>query len=87
MGPNPQFPADLVTFTEEIHNGKLHILCSVCTAVDKYYSWYVKNAIKYIFFDFFIVCLIPPGTTWNRLKLLRNLAEFIWNQPKPPKTI
>ena len=24
MWPNPQFPADLVTFTEEILNGKLH---------------------------------------------------------------
>ena len=23
-----QFPADLVTFTEEILNGKLHFLCS-----------------------------------------------------------
>ena len=31
MGPNSQFPADLVTFTEEILNGKLHFLCS-----DKY---------------------------------------------------
>ena len=29
MQPNPQFPADLVTFTEEILNGKLHFLCSV----------------------------------------------------------
>ena len=28
MWPNPQFPADLVTFTEEIVNGKLHFLCS-----------------------------------------------------------
>ena len=28
MCPNPQFPADLVTFTEEIRNGKLHFLCS-----------------------------------------------------------
>ena len=28
MLPNPQFPADLVTFTEEILNGKLHFLCS-----------------------------------------------------------
>ena len=27
--PNSQFPADLVTFTEEIHNGKLHFLCTV----------------------------------------------------------
>ena len=30
MWPNPQFSADLATFTEEILNGKLHFLCSVC---------------------------------------------------------
>ena len=29
MWPNSQFPADLVTFTEEILNEKLHFLCSV----------------------------------------------------------
>ena len=29
MCPNSQFPADLVTFTEEIGNGKLSFLCSV----------------------------------------------------------
>ena len=28
MWPNLQFPADLVAFTEEILNGKLHFLCS-----------------------------------------------------------
>ena len=28
MRSNPQFPADLVTFTEEILNGKLHF-CAV----------------------------------------------------------
>ena len=28
MRPNQQFPADLVTFTEEILNGKLLFLCS-----------------------------------------------------------
>ena len=28
MWPNPQFPADLFTFTEEIRNGKFHFLCS-----------------------------------------------------------
>ena len=27
MWPNSQFPADLVTFTEEIHNGGYHFLC------------------------------------------------------------
>ena len=29
MWPNPQETEDLVTFTEEILNGKLHFLCSV----------------------------------------------------------
>ena len=29
MWPNPQETADLVTYTEEILNGKLHLLCSV----------------------------------------------------------
>ena len=29
MWPNPQETADLVTFTEEILNEKLHFLCSV----------------------------------------------------------
>ena len=28
MCPNLQFPADLVTFTKEILNEKLHFLCS-----------------------------------------------------------
>ena len=28
MKPNPQFSEDLVTFTEEILNGKLNFLCS-----------------------------------------------------------
>ena len=36
MWPKPQFPADLVTITEEILNGKLHILCS--TSADKIYK-------------------------------------------------
>ena len=34
MWPNPQKTADLVTFTGEILNGKLHFLCSVNT-----YHW------------------------------------------------
>ena len=29
MFPNPQEPADLVTFTEEILNGKRYFLCDV----------------------------------------------------------
>ena len=30
MWPNPQLPADLVTFTEEIRNGKFRFLCNAC---------------------------------------------------------
>ena len=26
MRPNPQLPVDLITYTEKIRNGKLHIL-------------------------------------------------------------
>ena len=29
MWPHPQETADLVTFTEEVLDGKLHFLCSV----------------------------------------------------------
>ena len=39
-GPNPQKTVDLVPFTEEILNGKIHFLCSVwipCISVDKPY--------------------------------------------------
>ena len=32
MWPNPQFSADLVTFTEEILNRKLHFLSNVVTS-------------------------------------------------------
>ena len=41
MRPNPQFPADLVAFTEEIFNGKLHFLCSV-----KVKNWLIKKNPK-----------------------------------------
>ena len=38
-----QFPADLVTFAEQIHNGKLHFLCS-----EKLNSGdYIKSNLKY----------------------------------------
>ena len=36
MWPNPEFPADLVTFTEEILNEKLHFMCSDYIAVGEH---------------------------------------------------
>ena len=37
MWPNPQFPADLVTFTEEIFNEK-HYFCAVNTPENQSFS-------------------------------------------------
>ena len=31
MLPNVQFTVDLVTFTDKIHNGNFHLLCTVAT--------------------------------------------------------
>ena len=36
MWPNPQIPADLVTFTKEILSRKKHFLCSVEDINNKY---------------------------------------------------
>ena len=36
-----KFFADLVTFTEEIYNGKLHFLCSALVLLHSW-SWYVE---------------------------------------------
>ena len=36
MWPNPQFPADLVTFTEEIHSGKFGFIV----------QWWYSDALK-----------------------------------------
>ena len=41
MRPNPQFPAALVTFTEEILNGKLQFLC--CVGGER---WVLRGGMK-----------------------------------------
>ena len=46
MWPNPQFPADLVTFTEEIINGKLHWLCSVSLSAFKDFDKFLEKVIE-----------------------------------------
>ena len=46
MSPNPQFPAHLVTFTEEIINRKLHFLSS--DHKPKQFATYGKQIDSYI---------------------------------------
>ena len=47
---NPQLPADLVTFTEEILNGNLHFLCSACSINSVISSLARLNVISVICF-------------------------------------
>ena len=48
MWPNQQFPADLVTITDEILNGKLHFQCSG-SYVTSDFNPHCKNQVKKIF--------------------------------------
>ena len=47
MWPNPQFPADLVTFTEEILNGKLYFLCSEKLVFDRVLNTLLSSWVKH----------------------------------------
>ena len=66
MWPNQQFPANLVTFTEEIFNGKLHFLCSQLEEKQQdmnvftlFYmiAYYIKS-LHYIIFHYIILYYI-----------------------------
>ena len=41
-----KFPADLVTFTEEVLNGKLHFLCSVIDLEWEFAHWIVFTQVE-----------------------------------------
>ena len=56
MWPNPQFPADLVTFTEESFNGKLHFLCSESSDV----SNFIENDQKFAPYHLVVLYRIVP---------------------------
>ena len=43
MLPNPDFPSDLVTFTKEIINGQLHLLCSAYISIRTYFRSYTVS--------------------------------------------
>ena len=94
MWPNPQFPEDLVTFTEEIPYGNLHFLCSV--------SYFLKtclltSSVLESLRPSFHFCLqekhvlrFLPNDTWklgssNCLRFWWKAAQYdkfpLWNPP------
>ena len=65
MLPNPQFPADLVTFTEEILNGKLHFLCSEMKRCKKWHCfwWEFTSSRLYQSWHYFFIFFISRPKT------------------------
>ena len=60
MRPNPQFSADLVTFTEKILNGKLHLLSS------DYSPPLTRFSLKKKFFIIRTSCKFQPKCFWKK---------------------
>ena len=51
MLPNLQYPADLVTFIEEILNGKLHFLCSGRSTFKSLTSTFTRTILSWTIED------------------------------------
>ena len=91
MWPNPQFPADLITFTEESLNEKLHFLYSESKAIyiiifhfPKFTMIPAKNtqlyhSVAFVIFQLFVK--IATVKLWQSPcdSLVNNLCE-IWFQ-------
>ena len=74
MWPNPPETTDLVTFTQEVLNGKLHFLCSG-TRIARPASWLKRFPAELDFNNGNIPC--AESSTWWRInkkskKLLRR---------------
>ena len=74
MWPNPQTPADMVTFTEEILNEKLHFLCSLnrtpvsdCFDLHHQAFRYGKNSLKSVIFkqECWLVSILSGRKQWK----------------------
>ena len=83
MRPDPQETADLVTFTEEIFNGKLHFLCSVlgCRFSFKVYVKKVREKATKCFLKSAEILLYVDGWTCGYLSLIfiRYLSVYALN--------
>ena len=79
----PQFPADLVTFTEEILNGKLHFFCSVLGRNDlRLTLFFYRSTNSALFtetqFNGFFMCHGNNSLNLNELTNFSPALHFIW---------
>ena len=70
MWPNPQFPADLVTFTEEVLNGKLH-----CAMIIVRYVYYHEFIQVCFFISPFKGVTIPPQKSLH-IEIISSLLKL-----------
>ena len=77
MWPNLQSPADLVTFTEEVLNGKLHFLCSALDILVSNVIFQFSPICSVHWFDFIISGAASPNNS-------SYLVGLIW---KPSKVL
>ena len=81
--PNPQFPEDLVTFTEEILNGKLHFLCSDISYIRCHMSYIIgiKNIKILLQKSYIIACInemkdVFKGAAITAQKMKFSIKDF-----------
>ena len=79
MWPNPQFSADLVKFTEEILNGRLHFLCSDPKASPIFLiNWNICSSLWFYLFIMFFAILYY----FYNLKYMKNTQVSACNFTK-----
>ena len=81
MGPNPQETADLITFTEEILNGKLYFLCSESFKNKLKYSQVNLN-VDIVFFMHPLYVLCTPSSRGELKQIMDILPRKLLNTNK-----
>ena len=85
MWPDPQFPADLVTFTEEILNGKLYFFAVFLSLISYLWNIFLKkylqgNYSEWHYLDFrinFFFSFSYHRGVFNQKKLIESYAKII----------
>ena len=70
MRPNPQETADLVTFTEEILNGKLYFLCGIILTLEQFIFW------KALYVSFELTCIDFLGFTRDTFFIKKMVGRY-----------
>ena len=82
MWANPQFAADLVTFTEEILYGKLHFLCSENSRTVASEMFKICRVFNSITEWYFLRKKISTAIAWGIVYITLHLSREYFLAPK-----